>query len=408
MRMKDMLDYVLVSLNADRRRAFMSSLGVMIGVVSIVALISISEGLYGGMSERFGDMDMDLINVRPGSDMGGPGPGGPDERRTSAPEDPAELTEKDVKLIENVLGVKDVYPLRTENALLSFRGENASVKLIGLSPENHEDLTGVIAKGRFLSESDSTAAVVSHNIAENFFRMDISPGNWIRLYQGNGDRYLDLKVVGILEEDEDPSYGSENGIYITHKAMEELLGSEDYTYSTIVVRAEDSSQVDALSDEIDEQLSRIHRDEAYNVEPTASRLESMLEMMSMTKYALAGIGAISLIVGAIGISNVMMLAVRERTREIGVMKAIGARSRDIRYLFLLDAGILGLISSLVGIAFGGALSGAVGSFAGLPSLVTAQSITIGLLFGIVSTTIAGVYPASMAARLDPIEALRAE
>lgn len=403
-----MLDYVLISLNADRRRAFMSSLGIVIGVVSIVALISISEGLYGGMSERFGDMDMDLINVRPGSDMGGPGPGDPDGRPASTPADPAELTEKDVKLIENVIGVKDVYPLKTESALLSFRGDNASVRLIGLSPENHEDLPEVIDKGRFLSESDYTAAVVSHDLAENFFRMDISPGNWIRIYQQNGDRYLDLKVVGILEEDEDPSYGSETGIYITHRALEEFLGEDDYTYSTIVVRVEDSSQVDALSDEIDEQLSRIHRDEAYNVEPTASRLESMLEMMSMTKYALAGIGAISLIVGAIGISNVMMLAVRERTREIGVMKAIGARSRDIRYLFLMDAGILGLISSLVGIALGGALSGAVGSFAGLPSLVTGQSIAVGLMFGIISTTVAGVYPASMAARLDPIEALRSE
>jgi putative ABC transport system permease protein len=403
----DMLDYVLVNINADRRRVFMSSLGIVIGVVSIVALISVSEGLYGGMSERFGDMDMDLINVRPGSDMGlgGPGPG---ERPASTPEEPAEFDDKDVKLIENVLGVKDVYPLKTTNALLSFRGDNASVRLIGISPENHEDLKSVIAKGRFLASSDYMAAVVSHDIAEDFFRMDVSPGNWIRLYLEEEDRYLDFKVVGVLEEDEDPSYGSETGIYITHRAMEELLDLEEYHYSTIVVRAEDSSQVNAISEEIEDELSRIHRDEAYTVEPTATRLESMLEMMNMLKYALAGIGAISLIVGAIGISNVMMLAVRERTREIGVMKAIGAASRDIRYLFLLDAGILGLVSSLVGIALGAVVSGTVGSLAGLPSLVTMQSITVGLLFGTVSTTIAGVYPASMAAKLDPIEALRAE
>jgi putative ABC transport system permease protein len=359
------------------------------------------------MSERFGDMDMDLINVRPGSSFGGPGPG-PEDRPASTPEEPAEFTEKDARLIENVIGVKDVYPLKSTNALLSFRADNASIRLIGLSPEDHEDLTAVIDKGRFLAESDFMAAVVSHDIAENFFRMDISPGNWIRLYREDKDRYLDLKVVGALEEDEDPSYGFETAVYITHRAMEELLDSKDYTYSSIVVRAEDSSQVDALSNEIEDELSRIHRDEAYTVEPTASRLESMLEMMNMMKYALAGIGAISLIVGAIGISNVMMLAVRERTREIGVMKAIGATSRDIRYLFLLDAGILGLLSSLLGVAFGGAISGAVGSLAGLPSLVTMQSITVGLMFGIISTTVAGVYPASMAARLDPIDALRAE
>ncbi|HSD57060.1 MAG TPA: ABC transporter permease [Methanotrichaceae archaeon] len=403
----DMLDYVLVNINADRRRVFMSSLGIVIGVVSIVALISVSEGLYGGMSERFGDMDMDLINVRPGSDMGPEGPG-PGERPASTPEEPAEFDDKDVKLIENVLGVKDVYPLKTTKALLSFRGDNASVSLIGISPENHEDLKSVIAKGRFLAGSDYMAAVVSHDIAEDFFRMDISPGNWIRLYLVEEDRYLDFKVVGVLEEDEDPSYGSETGIYITHRAMEALLDLEEYHYSTIVVRAEDSSKVDSLDEEIEDALSRVHRDEAYTVEPTATRLESMLEMMNMLKYALAGIGAISLIVGAIGISNVMMLAVRERTREIGVMKAIGAASRDIRYLFLLDAGILGLVSSLVGIALGAVVSGTVGSLAGLPSLVTMQSITVGLLFGTISTTIAGVYPASMAAKLDPIEALRAE
>ncbi len=402
-----MLDYVLVNINADRRRALMSSLGIIIGVVSIVALISVSEGLYGGVSERFGDFDMDLINVRPGSGMGGPGPG-PGERPASTPEEPAKFDELDVKIIENVLGVKGVYPLKTTNALLSYRGDNASVMVVGVSPENHEDLESVMAKGRFLADSDHMTAVVSHDLAEDFFRMDISPGNYIRLYLDEEDRYLDFKVVGVIEEDEDPSYGSETGIYITHRAMEELLDLEEYHYSTIVVRAEDSSKVDALAEEIEDELSRVHRDEAYTVEPMTTRLESMLEMMNMLKYALAGIGAISLIVGAIGISNVMMLAVRERTREIGVMKAIGATSREIRYLFLLDAGILGLVSSLVGIALGGAVSGAVGSLAGLPSLVTMQSITVGLLFGIVSTIVAGVYPASMAAKLDPIEALRAE
>ncbi len=404
---RDMLDYVLVNINADRRRALMSSLGIIIGVVSIVALISVSEGLYGGVSERFGDFDMDLINVRPGLGMGGPGPG-PGERPASTPEEPAKFDELDVKIIENVLGVKDVYPLKTTNALLSYRGDNASVMVVGVSPENHEDLESVMAKGRFLADSDYMAAVVSHDIAEDFFRMDISPGNYIRLYLDEEDRYLDFKVVGVIEEDEDPSYGSETGIYITHRAMEELLDLEEYHYSTIVVRAEDSSKVDALAEEIEDELSRVHRDEAYTVEPMTTRLESMLEMLNMLKYALAGIGAISLIVGAIGISNVMMLAVRERTREIGVMKAIGATSREIRYLFLLDAGILGLVSSLVGIALGGAVSGAVGSLAGLPSLVTMQSITVGLLFGIVSTIVAGVYPASMAAKLDPIDALRAE
>ena len=193
----------------------MSSLGIIIGVVSIIALLSVGQGLYGGVSERFGDLDMDLVTVRPGSGMGM----GPGERPASTPEEPAEFDDKDVKIIDNVLGVKAVYPLKTTRALLSFRGDNSSVSVIGISPEEHDDLKDVVARGRFLTGSDYKAAVVSSDIAEDFFRMAISPGNQIRLFLVDEDRYMDFKVVGVLEEDEDPSYASDTGIYITHKAM---------------------------------------------------------------------------------------------------------------------------------------------------------------------------------------------
>jgi len=228
-----MLEYVLLSFKADRRRALMSSLGIIIGVISIVALLSVSQGLYGGVNERFGDLDMDLVSVRPGSGMGM----GPGDRPASTPEEPAEFDDKDVKIIDNVVGVKDVYPLKTSRALLSFRGDNSSVSVIGISPEEHDDLKEVVARGRFLTGSDYKAAVVSHDIAEDFFRMDISPGNQIRLYLDEEDRYMDFKVVGVLEEDEDPSYASDTGIYITHKAMDDFLDLDEYHYDSITVRA---------------------------------------------------------------------------------------------------------------------------------------------------------------------------
>ena len=405
MKLDDMFEYVLLSFRADRLRAIMSSLGIIIGVISIVAMLSVGEALYGGVSEEFGDMDMDLIMVRPGSDMGH---GGPGDRPRSTPEEPAELSEKDVKIIENVGGVGDVYPLKETNALLSFRGDNATVRVLGVAPENHADLEDVVDRGRFLADSDYKTAVVSHDVADNFFRMKISPGNKIRLYRTEEGRYMDFKVVGVLEEDEDPTYASDNTIYITHRAMEDLLDLDDYHYSMIMVRAEDSSRVETVAEAMDDDLSRIHRDEAYTVEALTTMFESMLEILVMIKYALAGIGSISLIVGAIGISNVMMLTVRERTKEIGVMKAIGATAWDVRTLYILDAGMLGLVGGLVGIFLGVLISNAIGSVAMIPVAVTGQSIAFGLLFGVLITTIAGVYPANKAAKLDPIEALQAE
>jgi putative ABC transport system permease protein len=174
------------------------------------------------------------------------------------------------------------------------------------------------------------------------------------------------------------------------------------------VTAEDPAQIDDVIARIKTNLQRYHKNEAYDATTAKDLLSSLLSILTMIKYALGGIGAISLVVGGIGIANVMMLTVKERIREIGVMKALGATMRDIRVQYLLEAGVLGVVSSLIGITLGVTVSTAIGSLAGLPSAITPQSIIIGLLFGSVTTVIAGVYPANKAAKLDPIEALRAE
>jgi putative ABC transport system permease protein len=197
-------------------------------------------------------------------------------------------------------------------------------------------------------------------------------------------------------------------MYITHKAMEELMGEDNYYYSNFQVTVYDPEQVDSIIEKIKNDLLRYHKDEAYDATTARDMLASLMSVLSMIKYALAGIGAISLLVGGIGIANVMMLTVKERIREIGVMKALGATTRDIRMQYLLEAGVLGVVSSVIGIVMGVTVSYLIGSLAGLPSAITAQSIVLGVLFGVVTTTIAGVYPANRAAKLDPIEALRAE
>jgi putative ABC transport system permease protein len=159
---------------------------------------------------------------------------------------------------------------------------------------------------------------------------------------------------------------------------------------------------------VDEALRRLHKDEAYTVFMMKSMLEGIAQVLTMIKYALGGIGAIALVVGGVGIVNVMMLTVTERVKEIGVMKAVGATKQDIQLIFMLESGLLGLVSGLIGVTIGAGIAMLISSLGDFPMAVKWTSLAIGLIFGMLTTTIAGVYPANKAARLDPVEALRAE
>lgn len=405
MKLSDTLEYITVSFTADRFKTFMSSLGIIIGVMSIVVMLSMGEGLYSGVFGEFQGMNLDVINVVPGTwsqDENGP----PNFRST---EEPAKLSDKDVDALKGVAGVKSAAPRTSAQVVISSRGRNASATVNGISPEEELELKGKVEEGRFLTDSDYRAVVIGKGVAEDLFRMKVSPGNKLRLYYD--DLYMDFKVVGVQGDEAEISiarYDPNMEIYVTHDAMKDLLGRESYNYQQIEVTVDDPTQAETVAARIREALKRYHKDEAFSAVTSRSMLQSLESILAMIKYVLGGIAAVSLVVGGIGISNVMMLTVKERIKEIGVMKAIGATRRDIQRQYLLEAAMLGMTSSLIGIALGAGISVVIGKLAGLPSLVTWQSVAVGLLFGTLATTIAGVYPASRAAKLDPIEALRAE
>jgi putative ABC transport system permease protein len=389
---------------ANKMRAFLTTLGIIIGVGAVITMVSIGRGAKADISEQIKSLGANVLVVRPGTQTFGMRSFGRGSAKTLKYDD-AEMLE------EKATYIAYVAPEVSQNAQVKYGNKNDNIQVVGTTPEYERVQNSYVEYGAFFTDRDvlfkDKVCVLGRTVVEDLFQGVDPVGKNIRI-----DNII-FRVVGVMEKKGTMGpQDLDNRIYTpVTTAMKRLLGT-DYL-SSISVQVNSEEEMDAAQREIESLLRKQHRlsdnkKSDFSVQDQKEFLETLEATGSSFTFLLAGIAAVSLIVGGIGIMNIMLVSVTERTREIGTRKAIGAKSRDILTQFLVESLALSLVGGLLGIVFGITGAKLLSDMAGWKSVISVDAILLAFSFAASVGIFFGIYPARKAARLNPIEALRYE
>lgn len=378
------------SIAGAKVRSLLTMLGIIIGVSSVITLVSVGQGTTSQITAQLEGLGTDLLTV---TIMG--------RGNTTS------LSFEEAMNLSTLEGVKAVSPVISGSVTAKKGTTNDTLSVEGIAPSYEEVQDFHVQEGRYIVDLDNEfrmkVALIGTEAATTFFGTDQPVGQTIQL---NGSSF---KIVGLLESKGSSLTGSnDNKLLIPISTAERFLRSPGVR--SVTVQAQDTSQMEKVKASLEASLDKkfLNADNSYSIFNSQEMLDTLNSTTQMLSLALGGIAGISLLVGGIGIMNIMLVSVSERTREIGIRKAIGAKQRDILMQFMVESTALSGIGGLVGIGLGYGASGLIGHYSALSTSVSISIVAIAFGFSLFIGVIFGMIPARKAAKLRPIYALRTD